>query len=90
MLWGALYAETHLYIDFVLINQYDNSTTLDHVCTGFRKQPALLSPHDVVKSFLGDLLGGLTQIIQFSVYRNNQCALFTRCQFCMVTYKLPP
>lgn len=84
----ALYAETHLYIDFVLINQYDNSTTLDHVCTGNNLHCFL--PHDVVKSFLRDLLGGLTQIIQFSVYRNNQCALFTRCQFCMVTYKLPP
>lgn len=24
------------------------------------------------------------------MYHNNQCALFTRCQFCMVTSKLPP
>lgn len=29
-------------------------------------------------------------IIKFSVYHNNQYALFTRCQFCMVISKLPP
>lgn len=58
--------------------------------TGVRKQPSLLSLHDVVKSFLLNLPAGLTHIIKISLYCNNQCALFTRCQFCMVTSKLPP
>lgn len=59
-----------------------------HIDVG--KQPSLLSLHDVVKSFLLILLVGLTHIIKISMYHNNQCALFTRCQFCMVTSKLPP